>query len=344
MTPEITASGYLPPKKVSPWRNIGAAIFYLLIYWAVQIMVSLGYQFYLLMTMPEGLSYEQELEMLNTALYRDGNLLMLLIDALLILIIVLWFLLRKRPLLQSMGLKRTRLSSVALAVVAGIGLSCVLNVVMMIVSILFPGLMGDYNETMELTYNMQDFLLYALAGVVGAPLIEELFFRHLTTGRLARSMPRWVAILLMAVVFGIVHEHPVQWVYAGLLGIVMACIYFAYDSIWVSIAFHAGFNSLSLLSYIDTESMSATAQTLFGLGFLLFEMAFAAGGAVALIFLLLRRTHPIFRKPKAEPVLLYTEAIPGVASSGEGYFTEANAVPSASPDDSASASAGEDSQ
>lgn len=349
MTAELTKTGFLPPKKVSPWRNIGAAVAYFLFYLVVQYLSSAVYYLYLALSAPDGLDYMETSYWIEAQFNENSNLLMIVLDLILLASMVVWFLLRRRPVMASLGLKKPRMLALPLALVAGIGMSCLLNYVMMFIQYLFPEVMESYGESMEATYNMTDFALYALAGVVGAPLIEELFFRQLTTGRLARALPRALAILLSSAVFGLVHQHPVQMVYAGVLGFVMACVYFAYDSIWVSILFHMGFNAVSLLSFIDVSGLSEA--ELYSLDQLLgnLYMTFTVLGIATLILLFLLRTHTVFCKPRdAElPVeLAEPDLIPGVAPAGEGYFTEPKAaeMPSAEPADKPHATDGTEAQ
>ncbi len=335
MTAELTNIGFLPPKKVSPWRNIGAAVAYFLFYLTVQYLASAVYYLYLALSAPAGLDVWEQTYWIQEQYTQGGNLLMIVLDLILLGAMILWFLLRRRPVMASLGLKKPRMISLPLALVAGIGMSCLLNYVMVIIGELFPQVIESYGESMDATYNMQDMLLYALAGVVGAPLIEELFFRQLMAGRLSRAFPRVVAILLSSAIFGLVHQHPLQMAYAGVLGFAMACVYFAYDSIWVSIFFHMGFNAVSLLAFIDVSEMSearinALDQLLGNL-----YMTFTVLGIAALILLFLLRTHTVFRKPseKAPAVVLEAPApIPGVAPAGEGYFTQPAPARSAAAD------------
>lgn len=300
MTPPTNANGLLSVKKVPVWRALLSAGCYFVFYFVIQFAVSIAYGIYLAFTLPlEGLSEEARDAMLEQASFEDGNYLMIIMDLLIFLILAIVFLARGKTFHEGMGMKKTKISNVLLAFVAGLGLTCALGFVMILIEAFFPALMEDYNNTMDATYNIESLLPYIIAGVIGAPLIEELIFRHLISGRLSRGIPRGLAILIGSVLFGIVHGHPVQWVYAGVLGFVMACVYFAYDCIWIPVAMHAGFNSLSVLAYLEAIEMNETQQALFGGMLLLAEVAFIAFGSIALTFLFIRREHPVFRKEKS---------------------------------------------
>lgn len=336
MTDELTKNGFLHPKKVSPWRNIGAAVGYFLFYLIVQYLCAAVYYLYLSLTAPDGLNQWEQAKWVELQYMENSNWLMIVLDLILLGAIILWFALRRRPVISSMGLKKPRVISLPLAVVAGIGMSCVVGYVMMFIDSLAPELMESYNDSMEVTYNLQDVIPYALAGVVGAPLIEELFFRHLVGGRISRALPKAVAILLSSAVFGLVHQHPLQMVYAGVLGFVMACVYFAYDSIWTSIFFHVGFNAVSLLSFIDTSGMSNASVHSLNLLLQNLYLTFTVLGVAALILLFLLRTHSVFSKTPEELAaveMAESDPVPGATAAKEGYFTYCDGDRSASAEE-----------
>ena len=53
------------------------------------------------------------------------------------------------------------------------------------------------------------------------PLAEELTFRGVIQTRLERAMPPWLALVLQAAIFGLVHGTPIQMVYAFLMGLAL---------------------------------------------------------------------------------------------------------------------------
>lgn len=95
--------------------------------------------------------------------------------------------------------------------------------------------------------------LELLGAVVAAPLIEEAVFRgFLQTGAQSWMGPtarsRWVAILLTAATFGLVHVGAVPVANVPCLvvfGVLLGWAYEATGCFWVSVAMHAGFNAIS---------------------------------------------------------------------------------------------------
>ena len=87
-----------------------------------------------------------------------------------------------------------------------------------------------------------------LALVVIAPLTEELIFRGLILrGLLARTSP-WRAIVISALLFGLVHLNPWQIPFAFVAGLVFGWVYFRTGSLTLCMAGHALHNSISLLA------------------------------------------------------------------------------------------------
>jgi len=88
-------------------------------------------------------------------------------------------------------------------------------------------------------------MLFTLALIV--PIIEEIVYRGIVQKNLLRQTSVPVAIILQAVIFGIVHLNFYQSVYTFVLGIVIGVIYFWYDSIWVPVMIHITFNGTSVI-------------------------------------------------------------------------------------------------
>jgi len=79
-------------------------------------------------------------------------------------------------------------------------------------------------------------------GLVAA-LSEELFFRGLILDGLYRNYSKRKAIIISAILFGIIHLNPWQFVSAFIMGLIMAWILIESKSIWLCVYFHL-FNNL----------------------------------------------------------------------------------------------------
>ncbi|MBV1908214.1 MAG: CPBP family intramembrane metalloprotease [Kangiellaceae bacterium] len=83
---------------------------------------------------------------------------------------------------------------------------------------------------------------YFILGVaVTAGICEELLYRGYLIHLLADYMPTYAAVIISSLAFGLGHlyQGPVHSIRAGLMGLVMALIYLATDSIIVPIVLHA---------------------------------------------------------------------------------------------------------
>ena len=97
--------------------------------------------------------------------------------------------------------------------------------------------------------------------VIMAPLFEEIVFRGIIQkGLINKGMKPTSAIIIAAVIFGLVHGNPWQFVGAVLLGCVLGVVYQKTKSLLMPILLHAFNNLISalLIFYGDTESFSET--------------------------------------------------------------------------------------
>lgn len=105
----------------------------------------------------------------------------------------------------------------------------------------------------------QNTVTLVILAVIMAPVFEEVVFRGIIQkGLINKGMKPMTAIWISAVVFGIVHANPWQFVGAVLLGYVLGMVYHRTKSLLMPVLLHAFNNLLSvlLLTYSDTESFS----------------------------------------------------------------------------------------
>ena len=118
-----------------------------------------------------------------------------------------------------------------------------------------------------------------LLAVIMAPIFEEIIFRGIIQkGLINKGVKPWKAILSAAIVFGLVHGNPWQFVGAVLLGSVLGLVYYKTKSLLLPILLHA-FNNLCsamLIFYADTESFAETFKMsewmILGIGIILFSV------------------------------------------------------------------------
>lgn len=117
------------------------------------------------------------------------------------------------------------------------------------------GLSGQgLNEAnIQTAFKEQPLLIAVFACIIG-PLVEELFFRQLLLHHLQKSLPSWLSILLVGIVFALTHMHNVslsEWVGAvGYLGggLAFSIIYVKEkENVYYPLLVHMLGNSLSFI-------------------------------------------------------------------------------------------------
>lgn len=101
------------------------------------------------------------------------------------------------------------------------------------------------------------FALVALLTTVGAPIVEEWFFRGVLfralDAGLSRTLARGgtvVAVVVSAGLFAVAHAEPLQFVGLALLGVVLAVVVKRTQRLTPSIITHVSFNAVAMVSLI----------------------------------------------------------------------------------------------
>ncbi|MBR1789935.1 MAG: CPBP family intramembrane metalloprotease [Bacteroidaceae bacterium] len=99
-------------------------------------------------------------------------------------------------------------------------------------------------EFLELGRNPWGIIAIALV----APIVEELVFREAIIGSLLRHrVHRWQAILISAVLFGLVHFNPAQIPFAFVMGLILGVIYVKMGNIVMTSLLHIINNMLAVV-------------------------------------------------------------------------------------------------
>lgn len=106
---------------------------------------------------------------------------------------------------------------------------------------------------------LQEPVSLILMTVIIAPVLEEILFRGIIMrGMLNNKVNPAVAIIISAVIFGLAHFNPWQFVGAMMLGLVLGLVYYKTKSLLMSIMLHAFNNLISavMMLYTDSETFS----------------------------------------------------------------------------------------
>lgn len=150
---------------------------------------------------------------------------------------------------------------------------------------------GTYDGVSDIIYS-GGIAVQIISTAVAAPIVEELLFRGLIYGRLRERLKFVPAAFISAFVFGVIHGNAVQFLYAFIIGLLLAFVYEKFKTVVAPIIFHAGAN---LISVIITNVMPEGGIALTTGGYMLLVVA-----ELAVTFLILWLIdRKVIRKPVA---------------------------------------------
>ena len=260
-----TACGCMIPRESRVRKFLMAllhAFLYFGLYLLIQQGVSLGYQVMLLtqmmgeqMLVGGTLSEEMILQLTNDAiaLSMAHQYSLLLLSALItVLVLVIAFRLRKKDPLKELHIRPVPLARLPWYLLLGLSLQPASR---LLLSLLPQEWLQDFAENNPLSQTSDPLAVELISALIMAPVVEEMIFRALMFPRLRRGMGTFFAVLVTAGVFGLVHGHPVAFIYASVLAVVMTWLMIKNnESVIPSILCHAGFNAGSYLMNLAFES------------------------------------------------------------------------------------------
>lgn len=86
-----------------------------------------------------------------------------------------------------------------------------------------------------------------VSSAVFTPVLEELVFRGIIFTRLKNMMARYTAAVLSALIFAVIHFNIVQFIYALLIGILLAVLMECAGNMYAAVAGHMAVNALAVL-------------------------------------------------------------------------------------------------
>jgi len=167
---------------------------------------------------------------------------------------------RKLSLLSFCRIKRISAKALFFAPIIGIALGTVIYSVANL-----PVIREDWPQI----YNLVEFVgggssiaLTLLSTVLIGSLFEEVLFRGLILNEVRTVFPVYVAVLVQAVLFGLILMDPILGGFAALGALVYGLIYRLSDSLWASLITHA-FSSGTVMVWFQTGQQTISPSTLF---------------------------------------------------------------------------------
>ena len=125
--------------------------------------------------------------------------------------------------------------------------------------------------------------LELLASCIVVPIAEETLFRGVILRRCSNIVGDKAGVVFSALLFGVIHVNVVQFVYAAILGVILAILMQKTRRIWVPILGHAAANFMAILR-VETGMLAFSYEAdVAGVGFSVFM---AVLGMVMLWFFL----------------------------------------------------------
>lgn len=164
-----------------------------------------------------------------------------------------WFHVRQTRLTEVFGLLRlsaTQVVRVAAVCIVPAGVVAMLALVLTIYGLRWLDWPMEAQEAVSLLMGADDFsvqMALAVGACLGAPVVEEVLFRGVIYGSLRELTNRWVAAIVSALLFGVIHLHLPSLPALCLLGFFFAMAYEITGSLAVPIVMHALFNAIQVI-------------------------------------------------------------------------------------------------
>lgn len=185
-------------------------------------------------------------EELNSLINRYSLHLTALTNVVLIPIYILLLMGDEKKRRNSLGIRYTTPGIKRLGVVFVLGMSAAVSVNVIVSLSQIARFSPKYQQVSEVIYSGGLFM-EIVSAVISAPILEELFFRGMIYKRLRDMINVKAAVVISALFFGAFHGNLVQFVYAFIIGLMLAYVYEKFKTIWAPVIFHIGANLISVL-------------------------------------------------------------------------------------------------
>ena len=177
---------------------------------------------------------------------NDNLLSTLIADIMFVLVAMLLIKLSKQSIKAKLKINKITLKTIVTVILIALAL----NFVFQSTQFLFPESMrGELASEMDTDLSGVKSFIGFITVVIIAPLTEEILFRGLILGELAKCFNMHIAIILQAVLFGVMHGNIIWAVIAFLSAVLYGYFIRKYENIFTPVAGHM---SVNLLSFILT--------------------------------------------------------------------------------------------
>lgn len=227
------------------FKGIGATIGYIVLYFVINLLVIFTGSIYL--GIKEGIKsvgdpgLSKSLpEMIESLIYDNAMLFTLIASIICLFVFWLIIILSKTSVKERLDLYPVSFKTLWPVIILGISTNIFISNFISFLPIP-ESLIQEYAEATNLLGD-DITVIQVLAVVIAAPILEEVLYRGLIMKSLQRGMPVIVALILQAIVFGLMHGQLLWICYATFLGVLLAVIKLKYKSLYPSILLHLAFN------------------------------------------------------------------------------------------------------
>lgn len=193
-------------------------------------------------------------------LLNNDNLLSLISTSLFIIVLLYKFGVNKNKLRLIIKdyLRKINLKEICSVVATQLCLSMGISLLLIgLVYFLFPDILNKLlsQSSISEVSSYGSLLISMLITVVGAPLMEELFFRAVIFKRISRKFNIYVGMILSSLIFGLLHID-LAIIGAFIFGIACCILYIKYKNILIPMTVHFFNNLLAFLPQLNINSQT----------------------------------------------------------------------------------------
>ncbi|MDR2600550.1 MAG: CPBP family intramembrane metalloprotease [Oscillospiraceae bacterium] len=232
-------------QKYSILRHIWRAIYPLLIWLGITFISSflLIFVITLVYIIRDGLEGDMLIAAINSFQIEQGLAIVLMVNVLCSCVFIpIWVIMKKKLYVYENA--KLKVTPVVLTLLSFISFNIIVSIILGFIDIdqFFP----TYIEVADIL-GSGTLLMQILSIGILAPIMEEVLSRGIILNRLLQWMPKWIAILVSAALFAVIHFNLLQSLYAFVIGVAFAFVYLRYRNLWIPIIGHIAFNTTSII-------------------------------------------------------------------------------------------------
>ena len=149
------------------------------------------------------------------------------------------------------GLVKTKPSILVSSSLLGVGMYGLAQAIIILLTFILPKSWVDLQGEQSSALLSGGMLVAVIYTVIVAPFCEEFIFRGLITSAFVDKAPKWVAIIIPAILFSVIHlPSPIAIFYTFILGLVLGFVRFRTKSLLPCILLHCLFNATNYMLYL----------------------------------------------------------------------------------------------